>query len=145
MLGSLIGRAFLDLYAASGPVGLEAASRGASPVVLVERDRSALATLRANNAALEATDFTVESTDVGRYLAGTAPGRPFDVVFVDPPYDDDVDPVLAALGTGGWLAPGATVAVERASRGRPPVWPDGLEPDRSRRYGEATLWYGRRP
>ena len=47
-----------------------------------------------------------------------------------------------ALASQGWLAPGAVVAVERATRSGPLTWPGGLEPDRSRIYGEATLWYG---
>jgi 16S rRNA (guanine966-N2)-methyltransferase len=50
--------------------------------------------------------------------------------------------MLTALLAGGWLAPGALVAVERASRGEPVRWPPGYLSDRSRRYGEATFWYG---
>ena len=50
--------------------------------------------------------------------------------------------MLAALATGGWLAPGAVVAVERATRSGPVSWPPGYTPDRSRRYGDTTFWYG---
>ena len=77
---------------------------------------------------------------------GAGPAGPgFDVVFADPPYavsDDAVTDVLAALAANGWLAPGALLAVERSTRSQPLRWPAGYAHDRSRRYGEATLWYG---
>ena len=71
---------------------------------------------------------------------------PRDLAFADPPYalpDAELDAALALLTGRGWLAPGAVVVVERASRGAGPTWPDGLQPVKSRRYGEGTLWYGR--
>jgi 16S rRNA (guanine966-N2)-methyltransferase len=142
--GSLVGAAFLDLYAGSGAVGLEAASRGAAPVVLVERAPSALHAMRANREALDLAAVEIRGEPVERALAA-APSAAFDVVFLDPPYSDPVDGVLGALVDGGWLAPDAVVAVERATREAPPAWPVGIDVLRSRRYGEATLWYGRRP
>jgi 16S rRNA (guanine966-N2)-methyltransferase len=69
----------------------------------------------------------------------------FDVVFADPPYaasDDEVGQMLTLLAERGWLAPGALIAVERATRTGPLSWPPGYAPDRSRRYGEGTVWYG---
>ncbi len=74
---------------------------------------------------------------------GGEPG--YDLVVADPPYaagDDDVAAMLAALRDRAWLAPGAVVAVERATRSGPVLWPPGYAADRSRRYGEATFWYG---
>jgi len=139
----LAGLAFLDLYAGSGAVGLEAASRGAARVALVENDAVALRTLRDNVAGLRPEGTEVHASDVVRFLAG--PASAYDVVFIDPPYADPVEPVLTALVGGGWLAVGATVVVERATRDGAPPWPDGLAADRSRRYGDSTLWYGRRP
>jgi 16S rRNA (guanine966-N2)-methyltransferase len=141
--GDLSGRSFLDLYAGSGAVGLEAASRGASPVVLVERDPKAVRVVHANVATLGLADVVVRADDVTRFLH--EPGAPYDVVYVDPPYADSADEVLALLAGGGWVALGGVVVVERASRGTPPVWPPGIVADRSRRYGDSTLWYGRRP
>jgi 16S rRNA (guanine966-N2)-methyltransferase len=64
-------------------------------------------------------------------------------VFVDPPYADPIDATLAALVEGDWLSASAIVCAERATRGDPPSWPEGLEAVRSRRYGDTTLWYGR--
>jgi 16S rRNA (guanine966-N2)-methyltransferase len=141
--GDLSGRSFLDLYAGSGAVGLEAASRGANPVLLVERDAHALRAARDNVAALALDGVAVRADDVTRFLR--EPGTPYDVVYVDPPYADAVEDVLALLVGGGWLAPGGDVVVERDTRGAPPVWPAGIDADRSRRYGDSTLWYGRRP
>jgi 16S rRNA (guanine966-N2)-methyltransferase len=142
--GALDGAAVLDLYAGSGAVGLEAASRGAARVTCVERDPRAAAVLRANIAGLGAAGVELRAEAVERVLAGGA-AAPYDVVFVDPPYADPVEEVLVALAGGGWLVPGAVVAVERATRDPGPDWPDALQPDRSRRYGDTTLWYGRRP
>ena len=139
-LVELDGAAVLDLYAGSGALGLEALSRGAATAVLVERDPRALAVLRANVADLGLPARVVDA-DVSRYLAG--PPSPYDVVLLDPPYDADVDPVLATLDP--WLAQDAVVVVERRTRGAAPSAPDGWEPLRSRKYGEATLWYFRRP
>jgi 16S rRNA (guanine966-N2)-methyltransferase len=141
--GPLEGARFLDLFAGSGAVGLEAASRGAMAVLLVERDPKAVRAIRANVAALELPGVQVRVEAVERTLTG-APDEPFDVVFLDPPYDDPVDGALRRLLDGGWLADNAVVCVERSSRGTPPAWPEGLEPLRSRRYGEGTLCYGRR-
>jgi 16S rRNA (guanine966-N2)-methyltransferase len=137
-LVDLPGTRVLDLYAGSGALGLEALSRGAAGATLVERDPKALAALRANVADLGLA-ATVVDADVSAFLGRAA--QRYDVVLLDPPYELDVDPVLAALR--GWLAEGAVVVVERATRGPRPVPPAGWEELRSRRYGEATLWYFR--
>lgn len=144
MRGGLIETAFLDLYAGSGAVGLEAASRGAARVLLVERDPRALAALRVNVASLALPGVTVRTGAVETVLA-TAPEDGFDVVFLDPPYDLDVRRPLELLVDHGWLASPGIVVVERASRDGEPPWPRGIVRDRSRRYGDSTLWYGRRP
>jgi 16S rRNA (guanine966-N2)-methyltransferase len=141
--GALDGASFLDLYAGSGAVGLEAASRGATRVVMVERDPKALRALRANIDTLAFASAELRAEPVERVVAGRAT-EVFDVVFLDPPYADPVDAVLSKLCVGDWLAEGGVVCVERASRGAPVSWPTGIEAVRSRRYGEATLWYGRR-
>ncbi|HYK68748.1 MAG TPA: 16S rRNA (guanine(966)-N(2))-methyltransferase RsmD [Streptosporangiaceae bacterium] len=143
--GGLAGAAVLDLYAGSGAVGLEALSRGAADVLLVESDTRAARVIRENLAGLGLAGARVVNDRVDRLLArGRGELAPRDFVFADPPYrvtDDEVVRVLTALA-GAWLAPGAVVAIERATRSGAPTWPAGYEPDRSRRYGEATLWYG---
>ena len=141
----LAGTAVLDLYAGSGAVGLEALSRGAARVVLVESDARALAVLRANAAALGMAGAQVVGAAVARALARPAPCA-FDAVFADPPYavpDAEVAGALSAALAGGWLAPDAVAVVERSARGGEFGWPPGFGPARFRRYGEAVLWYGR--
>jgi 16S rRNA (guanine966-N2)-methyltransferase len=144
MCGSLRDVAFLDLYAGSGAVGIEAASRGAGRVTCVESHPRALTVLRANLGAVGRPDVDVSSSPVERLLDGS-PDAPYDVVYVDPPYAQSVDGVLGLLVAHDWLTPAAVVVVERATRDAPPGWPAELSLDRSRRYGDTTLWYGRRP
>ena len=141
-LGSLSGLRVLDLYAGSGAVGLEAWSRGAAAVTLVERDRRTAATVRANASALGCRVARVVTGSVRTVLTDGPADGPFDVVFADPPYattDDRVAGDLRALVDHGWLAPGAVVVVERPVRGGPVTWPPGLLEDRVRTYGETAL------
>jgi 16S rRNA (guanine966-N2)-methyltransferase len=172
IVGPLAGARVLDLYAGSGAVGLEALSRGAEHVLLVEHGARAARVIRQNIEAIGLPGAAVIADRVERVLArgpapaggqdgtapaggqdGTAPAGGqdgtaqawFDVVFADPPYalaDAGVSRVLILLAEQGWLAPGALVIVERATRSGPLSWPDGFVPDRARRYGEATFWYG---
>jgi 16S rRNA (guanine966-N2)-methyltransferase len=145
--GTLRGATVLDLYAGSGAVGLEALSRGAADVLMIEADGRAIQVIRENIAAVGLAGARVQAGRVERALArGPAGSQPRDVVFADPPYataDADVAAMLAALLANGWLAPSALVAVERATRSGQPGWPAGYAADRARKYGEATLWYGR--
>ena len=150
ILGPLAGARVLDLYAGSGAVGLEALSRGAEHVLLVEHGARAARVIRQNIDAIGLPGAVVIADRVERLLArGPAPDDArYDVVFADPPYamaDDDVSRMLALLADGAWLAPGALVIVERATRSGPVRWPDGFVPDRARKYGEATFWYGLGP
>ena len=187
VFGSLDGARVLDLYAGSGAVGLEALSRGAEHVLLVEAGARAARVITQNIEAIGLPGAVLAADRVERVLArgpapaggqdGTAQGRAavqdrtaqgraavqdgtvhgragvqdgaargrYDVVFADPPYalaDAEVARVLSLLAERDWLAPGALVIVERATRSGPVSWPDGFVPDRARRYGEATFWYG---
>jgi 16S rRNA (guanine966-N2)-methyltransferase len=143
----LDGARVLDLYAGSGALGLEAASRGAAEVVLVESSRVAAATIRRNVSALGLPGVQVAEATVERWLAREAQTR-FDVVLADPPYpvsDDALDEVLAALVAHGWLAEPSLVVVERARRSRAPSWPAPLEHLGERGYGETRLWFAEVP
>jgi 16S rRNA (guanine966-N2)-methyltransferase len=148
IVGSLVGARVLDLYAGSGAVGLEALSRGAEHVLLVENGARATRVIRQNIEAIGLAGAAVIADRVERVLArGPGDGR-YDVVFADPPYalaDAEVSRMLSVLAGQDWLAPGALVIVERATRSGPVNWPDGFVPDRARRYGEATFWYGLAP
>lgn len=146
MVGSLTGLRVLDLYAGSGAFGLEALSRGAAHALMVESDGKAAAVLRRNVAELGLPGAQLRAERV-EHLASSPPHKPYDVVLADPPYAvaaDSVRGVIAGLLGAGWLAPDAVVAVERATRDKPWTWPEGIEEVRERKYGEGTLWYGRR-
>src|SRR5579863_1953715 len=148
LTGSLDGARVLDLYAGSGAVGLEALSRGAGHVLLVENGARAARVIRDNIAALGLPGAELITDRVERLLAREPGPNPYDVVFADPPYalpGAEVSEMLRALQANGWLAPGALVIVERATRSGPVSWPAGLQPDRARRYGEATFWYATAP
>lgn len=135
----LAGRAFLDLYAGSGGVALEAASRGAASVVAVEQDRRAAEVIR-RNVRETGLGVRVLPTSVEKYLGGVP--APFDICWLDPPYRLANTAVEAALGrlADGWLATGAIIVVERARRDEPFTWPDRLGDRWERRYGETTLF-----
>jgi 16S rRNA (guanine966-N2)-methyltransferase len=142
--GALDGVRVLDLFAGSGALGLEAASRGARDVVLVDSARPAAAVARKNAAALGLVRVTVVPSSVQRYLTRRPPWRA-GLVFLDPPYalkDSVLCEILANLGGGGWLAPGALVVVERSSRSGEPLWPVDVRRDSLRRYGETSVWTG---
>lgn len=142
--GSLAGLRFLDLYAGSGAVGLEAWSRGAGVVTLVEHDRRTAALITANAKAIGCPRATVVTAPVATAVT-RSPAAPYDLVYLDPPYPtpaDAVTAVLAALRDHGWLVPGAMVVIERSARTPALEWPEGYSGDRERRYGETVLWYG---
>jgi 16S rRNA (guanine966-N2)-methyltransferase len=148
MLGTLVGAAVLDLYAGSGAVGLEALSRGAADVLLIEADPEAAQIIRRNIETIGLPGAHLVKDRVERALRRGPPGagRPRDLVFADPPYsagDDELSSVLTALTVNGWLANDAVVVLERDLRSGRPPWPGYYTQDRTRRYGETVLWYGR--
>ena len=140
----LAGARFLDLYAGSGAVGLEAWSRGAGVVTLVEQDRRTAGLIGENARTIGFPRADVVAATVGGTLR-RAPAAPYDVVFLDPPYplpDAAVTDDLGALAAHDWLVPGALVVVERSTRSPEPGWPPGFTDVRHKRYGETALWYG---
>jgi 16S rRNA (guanine966-N2)-methyltransferase len=144
LLGDLDGLRAADLFAGSGAVGLEALSRGAAHVLLVESSARAARVIKDNIEALGLPGAELVTDRVERVVR-QAPPEPYDLVFADPPYAVTAEAViqlLDALRDNGWLAPEALVAVERATRGEPVRWPAGYAESRARRYGEGTLWYG---
>lgn len=140
------GARVLDLFAGSGAVGLEALSRGAVDVVLVESDARAASTVRANVDAIGLPGAQLRRRSAAAYLADEGERGEFDLVFLDPPYalsDQSLGGLLATLAADGWLAPDAVIVVERSAHGTPPPWPDGVVSLMKRRYGTGVLWYGR--
>lgn len=105
----LHGKLCLDLFAGSGALGFEAASREARGVVLVEKSRAVADVLRKNRQLLGASEIDIQSQDALAYLKH-CPQR-FDIVFVDPPYQSALQALVLSL-LPAVLAPGALVYVE---------------------------------
>ena len=137
----------LDLYAGTGGLGLEAASRGARSVVLVEKRQSAALMCRKNTEAVlkmapsrDAPKISTTGQSVQAFLNSAT--AEFDLVFIDPPYDLDESELtqnLAALAP--LLSEDALVVLERGSRSPEPEWGTGLVPVRRKAYGETIVWY----
>ena len=136
----------LDLYAGSGALGFEAASRGAASVLLVESEWAAVAVLRKNITELGLPGVAVRADTVERVLlAGPASDDArCDLVLADPPYDvteEDLSDVLTLLVIHRWLSEDAFVVVERSARSPEPRWPQGLDGAGERRYGDTKMWF----
>ena len=143
ILGSRVRDAsFLDAYAGTGAVGLEALSRGARRAVFLERNRAALRLIDANlaRAACSKGRSTILAGEVGLWLERLARrGESFQVIFLDPPYDTPVTRRLLEAAAGVLDREGI-LALEHAAS-RPPDLSDvrGLRPGRSYRYGDTAL------
>ncbi len=142
---ALAGARVVDLYAGSGALGLEAVSRGAASVDLVERAGSAATIVsrnvqRVSKALGGDAAVRVHRASVATYLARAS--ERFDLAFVDPPYDLGEAELTAALtALEPLLSPAGLVIVERATRSPQPSLPLGLRVERSKRYGDTTLWW----
>jgi 16S rRNA (guanine966-N2)-methyltransferase len=133
----LPGARCLDCFAGSGALGLEAASRGAGEVVLLECAAPAVRQLEANVRTLGATQVQVLGVDALAWLAH--PGRPFDVVFLDPPYAAGLlGPACDLIARNGWVQSGSRVYLEaQAATGLPPM-PSGWRLVREQRAGQVA-------
>lgn len=148
---ALEGIRVLDLFAGTGALGIEAASRGASEVDFVEKHPPAAAMLKSNvdlaKAAMAKSTSTVPILKVHRataatFLEGLQAEEIWDLVFIDPPYDysdEALTKTLAALTP--LLRKNGLLMVERSTRNNAPDWPEGLTELKTKRYGETTLWW----
>jgi 16S rRNA (guanine966-N2)-methyltransferase len=132
------GARLLDVYAGTGAVALEALSRGAAQAVCIESDRRAQALIAENRGRIgEDLRCMIVRDDARRVLRSPVPGGPFDIVFLDPPYD--LDPLSAVLAAAaGQRADGGVLILEHASR-RPSPLLAGAAPQRTVRAGDSTL------
>ena len=149
-MDALDGARVLDLYAGSGALGLEAASRGASAVVLVENDAKAAMICRRNakkvQSAIEPSPSSqnrplveVAKSSVKSYLSTES--RDWDIIFADPPYELSEVELGEALNLAvRHAAEDSILIVERSSRSPEPTWPDGMSEIREKRYGETVVW-----
>lgn len=136
----------LDLYAGSGSLGVESASRGAVSVDLVEFDAKASGVCQRNadlvNTVAGRKVVSVHRSKVESFLDRAAEGTLWDLVFLDPPYPLD-EPALSAVlaKLAPHLAAAAVVVVERSARTPEPAWPEGMERFAEKKYGETRLWF----
>jgi 16S rRNA (guanine(966)-N(2))-methyltransferase RsmD len=144
------GCRFFDAFAGSGAVGLEALSRGASRVVLVDTSAPAVQAIKENARALagEGGEVEVFRQDARTAVAALASrGRRFDIVYLDPPYDSPralYEGMLEVLGTGPVLADGGVVVAEHFHKRALPATIGGLEETRQVRVGDHLLSFYRR-
>lgn len=139
----------LDLFAGSGALGLESASRGAASVTMVEKHAPAAQVVQRNAARLERTlgpdatlQLAVHRQSATTFLAEYAGAVKWDVVFVDPPYDFSAAQLLEILvGLAPHLAHDGLIMVERSTRDGEPLWPETLRLYKTKKYGETTLWW----
>ncbi|CAB4611269.1 unannotated protein [freshwater metagenome] len=135
----------LDLYAGTGALGIEAASRGAASVLLVEKNRAAADVIRRNIEHADLPSVSLLAAGVNDLLRRTPPVA-FTMVFADPPYDvtaTSLETLLDQLCSAGWIAGDALVIVERSSTDHQSPLPKHWIDLAQRRYGDTTLWYGR--
>ena len=140
----LVDATVLDLYSGSGALAIEALSRGAARAVLVERDHAAVTAIRRNLATTRLrSQARVQDSTVATFLGGKPPAeRPFDLVFLDPPYAataPELGRVLGGLDRTGWLAQSCTVVVERSSEDAPVPAPESWETTWERAYGDTLV------
>lgn len=142
----LAGARVVDLYAGSGGLGVEAASRGAEAVTLVELAKRAVQTCKQNAATINAVRgrpvVSVVASTVQSFLDRAPADTVWDVTFLDPPYavsEEELSKNLSRLGS--LLSPEGLVVVERSSRTPEPGWGPQLAGFESKKYGETTLWF----
>jgi 16S rRNA (guanine966-N2)-methyltransferase len=133
----MAGARVLDLFSGSGALGLEALSRGAAHAVFVERDRRAAAAIGTLLEEWRETSATVVCADALSWLARPRTESPFDIVFLDPPYDAELlSAAAAALSSHGHLAPDARVYLERRAKEPLAALPTGWRELRAGKAGE---------
>ena len=130
------GLRVLDLFAGTGALGFEAMSRGAVAVDWVEQAAPAARMLEDNVKQLEAEGATVHEADAYFFLDRRNPGRAFDIVFLDPPFDEGrYDELCGLLDENGWLSDGARIYVEQDRRSPKCALPAGWEITREKTAG----------
>jgi 16S rRNA (guanine(966)-N(2))-methyltransferase RsmD len=142
ILGNIEGSAFLDLFSGSGLVGIEAASRGAEPVVLVERDRKKLPVIRENMSIVE-SEIRLFGVSAESFLKKADPGV-FDIVYLDPPFDyPGKDKLITLVGDSGVLRPRGLCLIHFPREDDLPGAAGGLEEVDTRKYGRSLLRFYR--
>jgi len=149
--GTLDGLHFLDLFAGSGAVGVEALSRGAGLVESVESNSESAQVCEKNFALLlnqpNLGKFKVHETSTFEYINHLA-NKQFEIIFLDPPYDvsnTEIEKILKKILSSNLLGKFGVIAIERDAKGAAFTWPDGLQEVKVRSYGQGALHYGSHP
>ncbi len=139
ILGSKVDDAFfLDLFAGAGGVGIEALSRGAEHVVFVDASKDSISTVRENIGQMDFSD-RAETIQAKAESYLKKPSALFDIVFLDPPYADELQPLLERVAGAGILRPGAVVVAEHFKKQLSPEHAGSLSLYREARYGDTVL------
>jgi 16S rRNA (guanine966-N2)-methyltransferase len=146
---TLSGLHFLDLFAGSGAVGVEALSRGAMVVHAVESDGD-MGNVAINNfklVPLPRGEYRVFHTKAEKFLESenSSDKSRYDIIFMDPPYElsnTAIEEMLKTIVERGLLQPVGIIAIERKSKGRPFLWPGELKELKVRSYGQGSIYYG---
>lgn len=133
----IVGARCLDLFSGSGALGFEAASRGAADVVMLDQDRTVTDSLTQHVTTLQAAEVHIVHSNGIDYLDGAA--STFDIVFLDPPYDQDILKSCCHLLEGkGWLSAKAHVYLEHSSSASLPELPENWRVIRSKKAGNVS-------
>ena len=146
--GDFLGLHVLDLFGGSGAIGLEALSRGASLVHVIERDVDAQKTIEKNYEIVKKSQpvgkFHLYSISAQRFVNDILKDQ-YHLVYIDPPFDfsdTEIQELISKLHRNGSLKDDAFIAVERTSKAAKFSWPEGFSAARERNYGAATIYYG---
>ena len=146
--GTLDGLHFLDLFAGSGAVGVEALSRGAGLVESVESNPVSAEVCEKNFELLknqpDLGKFKVYETTTFEYLNHLA-NKQFEIIFLDPPYDVtniEIEKILRKIQSNNLLSKFGVIAIERDAKGAAFTWPEGFEEVKIRSYGQGAIHYG---
>lgn len=137
---------FLDLFAGSGAVGVEALSRGAALVHGVEADAETVEVAISNFKLLQepSRKHKVFHSRAARFLESEFPIK-YDIIFMDPPYDvsnAEIEDLLDTIVVKDLLQPRGLIAIERESKGTPFAWPEQMSLEKIRSYGQGSIFYG---
>ena len=145
---SLEGLHFLDLFAGSGAVGVEALSRGAALVEAVESNQVSADVCKQNFELLSNQSgvgkFKVHGKTTFEFLNHTA-SEPYEIIYIDPPYEvanSEIEKILKKILTLNLLNKHGVVAIERDAKAKPFTWPDGFTEEKIRSYGAGSIHYG---
>ena len=145
---SLEGLHFLDLFAGSGAVGVEALSRGAALVEAVESNQVSADVCKQNFELLSSQSgvgkFKVHGKTTFEFLNHTA-SEPYEIIYIDPPYEvanSEIEKILKKILTLNLLNKHGVVAIERDAKAKSFTWPDGFTEEKIRSYGAGSIHYG---